>query len=190
MADDPAIPAPSLAAGDETLAGLSGEIDALLASQRRLNLELGAASQLGQQFGRTLSAAFVGLAIQGRGFGDVLSSLALSLSRLAVSAAFKPLEAAFGTAFQSLIGAPSPFSGGGIAAPAAFPIAMGSGFAPVAGAAPLPSLGSSLGAALSERSRPTIVLNVTTPDAESFRRSETQVAAVLARSVNLGQRNL
>jgi phage-related minor tail protein len=35
-----------------------------------------------------------------------------------------------------------------------------------------------------------ITFNVTTPDADSFRRSETQVAALLARAVALGQRNL
>ena len=35
-----------------------------------------------------------------------------------------------------------------------------------------------------------VTFNVTTPDAESFRRSETQVAAMLARAVSLGQRNL
>ena len=33
-------------------------------------------------------------------------------------------------------------------------------------------------------------LNVTTPDAESFRRSEAQMAAMLARAVSFGQRNL
>ena len=35
-----------------------------------------------------------------------------------------------------------------------------------------------------------VTFNVTTPDAESFRRSETQVAAMLTRAVGLGQRNL
>ncbi len=35
-----------------------------------------------------------------------------------------------------------------------------------------------------------IVFNVTTPDADSFRRSESQIAAMLARAVQLGQRNL
>ena len=35
-----------------------------------------------------------------------------------------------------------------------------------------------------------ITLNVTTPDAESFRRSEAQVATMVARAVALGQRNL
>ena len=35
-----------------------------------------------------------------------------------------------------------------------------------------------------------ITFNVTTPDADSFRRSETQIAALLARAVGAGQRNL
>ena len=35
-----------------------------------------------------------------------------------------------------------------------------------------------------------VVFNVATPDAESFQRSESQVAAMLARAVALGQRNL
>ena len=35
-----------------------------------------------------------------------------------------------------------------------------------------------------------VTFNVTTPDAESFQRTQTQVAAMLARAVTLGQRNL
>ena len=35
-----------------------------------------------------------------------------------------------------------------------------------------------------------VTFNVTTPDADSFRRSETQLAALLARAVGQGQRNL
>ena len=35
-----------------------------------------------------------------------------------------------------------------------------------------------------------VTFNVTTPDADSFRRSETQFAALLARAVAQGQRNL
>lgn len=190
VADDPVTSPPQPGAGDEHSGGVRSEVDALIASQRRLNLELAAASQLGQQFGRTLSAAFVGLAVQGRSFGDVLGSLALSLSRLTLSTAFKPLEAVLGSAFQSLIGAPSPFSGGSIAAPAAFPISGIAGSAGSASAAVLPRSESVVGAAKPERAMPAIVLNVTTPDAESFRRSETQIAAVLARAVSLGQRNL
>lgn len=49
---------------------------------------------------------------------------------------------------------------------------------------------TSAGAVSAAGMSPSIVVNVTTPDADSFRRSETQVAAVLARAVGLGQRNL
>ena len=34
-----------------------------------------------------------------------------------------------------------------------------------------------------------VTFNITTPDAESFRRSETQIAAMLARAVGQGRRN-
>jgi hypothetical protein len=191
VADDPATPEPTLAGASGALGDVQSEIDALVASERRLNLELATASQLGQQFGRTLSAAFVGLAVQGKSFGDVLSSLALSLSRLALGAAFKPLETAISSAFQSLIAAPSLFSGASIATPDAFPLSAGASLANAVNAAAQPSYADAgFAAAAGNGAMPTIVLNVTTPDAESFRRSETQVAAVLARAVGLGQRNL
>jgi hypothetical protein len=35
-----------------------------------------------------------------------------------------------------------------------------------------------------------VTFNVTTPDAESFRRSEGQIAAMLSRAVGRGSRNL
>jgi hypothetical protein len=37
---------------------------------------------------------------------------------------------------------------------------------------------------------PSVVFNVTTPDAESFYSSQSQIAAMLARAVAQGQRNL
>ncbi len=170
------------------------EIDGLTAAQRRFNIELGASGQIGRQFGRALTTAFVGVALQGKGLGDVLRSLTFSLSRIALDAAFKPLQSAFGNALKSFLSAPSLFSSaGGISAPASFPIAAASA---------LPSFGASggggaagigadrRGGASAVHSGPSIVLNVTTPDTESFRRSETQIAALLARTVGQGQRNL
>jgi hypothetical protein len=35
-----------------------------------------------------------------------------------------------------------------------------------------------------------VTFNIATPDAESFQRSETQIAAMLARAVSAGHRNL
>ena len=167
---------------------LQFQVDGLTESQNRLNLSLQSSDRIGRQFARTLGSAFIGLAVQGKSFGAVLSSLAISLSNIALRAAFKPLEAAFGNAFQSLISAPPVFSGASIAAPSGFPVAAG---VPISGAM---SSASSVAAVASPSSlvtaAPSIVLNVTTPDAESFRSSETQIAALLARAVGQGQRNL
>ena len=48
----------------------------------------------------------------------------------------------------------------------------------------------SLGVRASTTGAVSITFNITTPDADSFRRSETQIAALLARAVGQGQRNL
>lgn len=187
MTVDPTSADPALPADASSLAG-SHERLAAIAEQQRFNAQLAISTQLGRQFGRTLSAAFVGLAVQGKSFGDVLGSLALGLSKLALGAAFKPLEGVLGTVFQSLLQAPSPFSGGSLAAPASLPLTAGAGLAGAGSSAASGAPGAASAAA--SGSAPSIVLNVTTPDAESFRRSETQLAAVLARAVGQGQRNL
>lgn len=175
-------------------------------AQRLLNTELDISRQLGRQFGHALTTAFVGIAVQGKSLGDVLRSLAQGLSKLALNAAFKPLENIVGNALQGLLtgslgqtaglslaaGTPQPFTGSGIiAAPQALPfsqatLASGAGpFSPPAGAVGFtPASGSAAGP------RVHVTFHVTSPDAESFRRSETQIAAMLARTVGNGQRNL
>lgn len=190
MTDDFAGSDAAITVGASSLDAMQQRLAAIADSQQRLNAELAISTQLGRQFGRTLASAFVGVAIQGKSFGDVLSSLALRLSQLALGAAFKPLEGAFGNVFQSLLSSPSLFSGGSIATPASFPIPSGSGSSGASGIGDAGYSGSGTASAFPMASSPSVVLNVTTPDAESFRRSETQLAAVLARAVGQGQRNL
>lgn len=48
----------------------------------------------------------------------------------------------------------------------------------------------SLGVAAGAGGGARIVFNVSTPDAESFRKSEGQISAMLARAVRSGQRNI
>ena len=187
MADDPVT---TDVAFDGSFDAARADLDALVESQRRMNAELANAGQLGRAFGRTLTSAFVGLAVQGRSFGDVLSTLALSLSRLALNAAFKPLEGVFAGAFQSMIAAPSPVSGTSIAAPLSFSAVTGFGSSQAAAAMTAGDGGFLAAAPPPPRGGAQIVLNISTPDAESFRRSETQIAAVLARASAQGQRNL
>lgn len=170
--------------------------------------KLAAATGSGRQFSRALTSAFQGVALQGKSVGDTLSTLALKLSQVALQAAFKPLDQVFGNFFQSLLGGglglggggggglPVPFASGGvISSPIAFPMHSGStGIAGERGAEAIMPLARGpdgrLGiAAASAGGGVSVTFNVSTPDAESFRRTETQLAAMLARVVASGQRN-
>ena len=93
-------------------------------------------------------------------------------------------------------GTPIPFASGGvIASPMSFPLAGGrTGLAGERGAeAILPLTRGADGrlgvASTGHASGPPITINITATDLESFQRSETQIAALLARAVALGQRN-
>lgn len=174
--------------------------------------EMKAASGTGRQFSNVLVNAFEGIAIKGRGVGDVLKSLALGLSNLVLKAALKPLGQGFGSLLTDLFsgnfgfakgsafqqGLPVPFAKGGvIGSPVAFPLGSGRmGIAAERGAEAIMPLSRGpdgrLGVAAQSLAGGglNVVFNVSSPDADSFRRSETQVAAMLARAVALGQRNL
>jgi hypothetical protein len=69
----------------------------------RLKDELRELDQLGAKFGQTMVKAFAGAAAGGRSFGDVLKSLALSLSRRALDSALKPVGTLMGGAITSLV---------------------------------------------------------------------------------------
>lgn len=175
-----------------------------------LERELVSAARFGRQFSSMLGQAFDGIAVKGRGLGDVLRSLALSLSRMAFQAAFKPLEQGFSALFAGLLGGAVPFARGGVVAnslpvpfasggvvrsPIAFPLDRGRmGIAGERGAEAIMPLSRGpdgrLGIRAERTGGPAIVFQISTPDVESFRRSETQIAAMLARAVALGQRNL
>jgi phage-related minor tail protein len=181
---------------------------AIDADLSELEQQLTDAARLGAKFSNTLSQAFVDVSLKGRGLGDVLRSLTLSLSQMALKAAFKPLTDSLGTALAGAVagafanggvirsGLPVPFASGGvIAAPTLFPLANGRiGLAGERGAEAIMPLARGpdgrLGVAATGGSGLSVTFNVTAADAESFRRSETQIAAMLARAVGYGQRNL
>jgi lambda family phage tail tape measure protein len=175
-----------------------------------LQEQLAQATRFGRQFGYALTNAFQGVAFRGKDLGDVFRSLAMSLSRMAMQAAFKPLEQGVGSLIGGLLSGgigfakggvvqnalPVPFASGGvIASPVTFPLAGGRmGLAGEAGPEAIMPLtrGSDgkLGVRAQGGSGVSVTINVSTPDAESFRRSETQIAAMLSRAVAMGQRNL
>ncbi len=146
----------------------------------------------------------------GKGFDDILKNIGQRFLEIALKSAFKPLENSLGSMFSSLFsgfgglgglgggGGQTTFfaEGGVINTPHFFPMGRGLGVAGERGAeAILPlsrgpdgRLGVATGAGGNGPVR--IVMNISTPDAESFRRSEAQVSASLARAVARGQRAL
>jgi len=179
------------------------------ADTTQLEQQLNETAKLGRQFGTALSNSFVDIALKGKGLSDVLRSLALRLSEIALKAAFKPLTDSIGNALAGLVGGagfagggvirqglPVPFAQGGvIASPVTFPLAGNRlGLAGERGPEAILPLARGpdgrLGVRAGGGAGIAVTFNVTTPDAESFRRSETQLAALLARAVAQGQRNL
>ena len=139
---------------------------AVSADTTGLEQGLGDAARSGQQFARVLSTALTDAAIKGKSFGDVLQSLATRLSGLALQAAAPAIQQGLGGLFSGLLGGGT--GGDGWSTGAARPASSL--------AAPAPG--------------PSIVFNVASPDAESFRRSEAQVAAMVSRAADYGTRNL
>jgi hypothetical protein len=121
--------------------------------------------------------------VDGRALEDVLRSLALSLSSRALNQALAPIGQGIGSLLSGAIGDLSrgaSFGGGAFGGPTMF--ASGGASAP----------GPSLSGARSESAQRgvNVVFNVTTSDAQSFRRAEVEVSAMLARAVARGQRGL
>ncbi len=189
---------------EEWVVSVSADITALTRS-------LTDAEYMGRRFGNALTNAFEGIALRGKSLGDVLKSLALSLSSIVLKAAFRPFEQGIGNFVSGLFsggfgfangaafqrGLPVPFASGGvIQSPIAFPLGQGRmGIAGERGSEAIMPLARGpdgrLGVVAQQGGGAiNVTMNVTTSDADSFRRSESQVAAMLARAVSFGQRNL
>lgn len=182
----------------------------LTADTRDFEEKMRGATRIGNQFSTALINAFEGIAIKGKSLGDVFKSLALSLSQIVLKAALKPLTSGLGDLVQGLIGGglafakggvlqqgtPVPFASGGvIASPISFPLAGGlRGVAGEKGPEAIMPLTRGADGRLGVMARggggQTITINIATPDVESFRSSQSQVAAMIARAAAMGQRNL
>jgi phage-related minor tail protein len=176
-------------------------------SLRTRDLEISA-----NAFARTMTRAFSSSVTGGKQFDDILKSLTLRISDLAVRMAFKPLERGLSSGIESLFsglfagGAPSltaatgaikPFASGGvIGTPSYFPLVGGGvGLAGEAGPEAIMPLARGPDGRLGVRggdggAATTVNVTIATPDAESFRRSESFVAGQIARAVARGRRSL
>jgi phage-related minor tail protein len=164
-----------------------------------------------QRFGSALTSALQAATTGGKGLDSVLQGLGTRLSNIALSAGLKPLENMLSSAVSSLTsgagslfafanggvpGRVTPFAEGGVvSSPTFFPMVGDMGLMGEAGSEAILPLkrgaDGSLGVASAGGAGGTqIVFNVTASDAASFRRSEGQISAMLARSVGRGQRGL
>jgi phage-related minor tail protein len=188
-----------------TAEGTSTMLDGLQLRTRDLQ-------QSASGFARTMSQAFTTSINGGRDFDNVLKSLTLRLSDMALKMAFKPLERSLASGIQSLFaslfgntgatvgaatGAIKPFAAGGVlGTPTYFPLAGGGlGLAGEAGPEAIMPLARGadgrLGVAASGGGAPAnVTIHIATTDAESFRRSESYIAGQIARAVGRGQRGL
>jgi phage-related minor tail protein len=157
-------------------------------------------------FARAITSAFAQGATGAKSFDTVLKSLALRLSNMSLNLAMKPLTAQLAGGIDKLFGGiAGAFTGGGsivpnakggvIAAPTYFPMGGGrTGLAGEAGPEAIMPLtrgaDGRLGVAASGGAASNITVNIATPDAESFRRSEAYLTGVVARAVARGQRGL
>lgn len=165
--------------------------------------------RLSDGFGRQLTGALRSAVLGGKDLEDVLRRVGLNLAGMVLSQGLQPLQALAGSMFSGLVGGlanllpfarggvpghVAPFAAGGIVStPSYFPTGRGLGVMGEAGTeAILPlrrgadgRLGVAAGGGAAGVS---IVFNVSTPDAASFRKSEAQISGMLARSVSRGAR--
>lgn len=180
----------------DTLDQMRGQADVLKGQLQDLD-------RLAENVGSRMVTAFAGAALQGRNLSDVLKGLALSLARMALSAALKPLGAALGGLTGGVLanatgnafsgGRVIPFADGGIVnSPTLFAMRGGAGLMGEAGPEAIMPLARGADGKLGVRGGggANVTVNISTADAQSFQRSQSQVSAAIARAVARGQRNL
>jgi lambda family phage tail tape measure protein len=180
----------------------------LRADTQGLEMALKNLEDRSRQFGSVLTSALKGAVVQGKSLEDTLKGVALSLIGMSLDAALKPLSGLFSSAFSGLLGGILPFAKGGltggvqafadggiVASPTYFPNGGGIGLMGEAGSEAILPLqrgaDGRLGVAAGGGSqRPNVVVNISTPDAQSFLKSQGQVSAMVARAAGRGGRYL
>lgn len=181
--------------------------------QHSISLAEREARGFSKSLSRGMRGALGDVILEGAKFSDVLGSLAQTMIRSTFNQAMTPVTDALSGVFtggvSSLFGGLFPsangnaFTGGRVTAfanggvvggPTVFPMRGGTGLMGEAGPEAIMPLqrgaDGRLGVQSAGGSRSVhVTMNITTPDAESFRRSQTQVAAGLSRAISRGNRN-
>ncbi|QIE42859.1 phage tail tape measure protein [Meridianimarinicoccus aquatilis] len=200
----------SLAGAQSVASTFSGELQQIRTTMSDTGREV---RTLSNGISRGLRGAFEGLVFDGMKASDALRQVGESIIGSAYSAALNPvtkhvgqmagagIEALISGAMPFANGAPfsqgrvMPFARGGVVSgPTTFPMRGGTGLMGEAGPEAIMPLTRGSDGKLGVRSdgggQPvTVVMNVTTPDATSFQRSQGQIASQVSRALGRGQRN-
>jgi lambda family phage tail tape measure protein len=174
-------------------------------------------SKASEGFGKSITNAFAKGIVEGKRFEDVLRNVGKAMTESLLKSALKPLQSSLssllGSGIKGLTGLFSglgggvggtaasvpvaPFADGGVvASPSYFPMGRGLGLMGEAGPEAIMPLSRGPDGKLGIRGggdgrRPlAVTVQVSTSDADSFRRSEAQVSAAIARAVARGSRAL
>jgi phage-related minor tail protein len=190
----------------------SAELRAATEAMKRTDSE---AKSLSKTLSSGLGTAFDKLVFGGGKLSDVFRGLGRSLMNSTLNSALKPVENALGSGVSNLFSSAVPnlfsglfadgaafssgrvraFANGGVVnGPTLFPMRGGTGLMGEAGPEAILPLtrgaDGRLGVASGSGGGANITINISAQDVDSFRRSQSQIAATLARAVARGQRNL
>lgn len=198
MISDEASDAGSLQSALSGLPFQTQDLKATKALIEQINVSAAAAS-------KTLATGFVSATASGKSFNETLSTIGQALAKLALKAGTQALTQGLTSGLSALVtsafgsgGAQSvtAFADGGVIASPTYFGANGSiGLMGERGAEAIMPLARGpdgrLGVAMQgQKSAIAVTVNIAAQDVESFRRSEGQISAALARAVARGQRNL
>ncbi len=202
---------------EATIGGAQSVSQAFKGELAAMQVTMTAAGQqvdgLSRSIGWGLRKAFDGLVFDGARLSDALKMLGRSMVNATLTQALKPVQNALGSALvagvQGLVSAALPFRngaafssgkvmpfarGGVVSQATGFPMRGGMGLMGEAGPEAIMPLtrgpGGKLGVqALGGGQSVHVTMNISTPDVGGFRRSQSQIAAEMARALGRGRRN-
>lgn len=201
----------SLAGTQVVASAFAGELQQMRATISDTSKQV---SSLSGGISRGLRGAFDGVIFDGMRLQDALKQVGTSMINAAYSSAVNPvakhLGSIMGSGLESVMSGILPFEKGGgfaqgrvmpfakggvVTGPTAFPMRGATGLMGEAGPEAIMPLTRSADGRLGVKAeggggRPVqVVMNISTPDAEGFRRSQGQIAAQMGRALSRGQRN-
>ena len=181
---------------DQMTVRIGADTSALERSLRQMELDA-------DRFASTLTQGLKSAVVSGNSLEDVLRSIGRQMAGNALSIGLKPFEKLLGGSIGSIFGGLMPFAKGGtpglgsgiVSSPTVFGMGSQLGVMGEAGAEAILPLrrdaSGRLGVGGGGGGGPvTVNVSIATPDAGSFRKSEGQIAALLARTVSRGTRNI